>query len=192
MTQSAGYNESYGYIWQSLSYKYIKIKEFGRHDDERRAVLRGTGSSPWDDHLSVMTFVTLDGTNHEVYEDDNNEDVVVDKVPSSMTPSSSSLLQPITINNDGTASMVKTNAIVPMGDNQSLAAETTSWNIMGGQLTGNVVDHVPVMNLSYDDSANTDEEGNVNNEVAGGDEEQTSSSNITCIQAMPYRMIHQS
>ena len=57
-----------------------------------RAVLRGTGSSPWDDQLSVMTFTTLDSTNHEVYEDDNNEDVVVDKVPSSMTPSSSSLL----------------------------------------------------------------------------------------------------
>ena len=49
---------------------------------------------------------------------------------------------------------------------------------MGGQVTGNVVDHVPVMNLSYDDSANTVKEGKVNNEVEGKDE-QTSSSNIT-------------
>jgi hypothetical protein len=77
--------------------------------------------------------------------------------------------------------MVTTNAIVPMGDNQSLAKETmTSWNTMGGQLTGNVVDHLPVMNfLSYDDSANTVKEGKVNNEVEGGKDEQTSSSNIT-------------
>ena len=77
--------------------------------------------------------------------------------------------------------MVMTNAIVPMGDNQSLAKETmTSWNTMGGQLTGNVVDHLPVMNfLSYDDSANTVKEGKVNNEVEGGKDEQTSSSNIT-------------
>ena len=160
-------------------YRTNTLKSKNSATTTNRAVLRGTGSSPWDDQLSVMTFTTLDGTNHQVYEDDKNEDVVVDKVPSSMTPSSSSLLQPMTINNDGTASMVTTNAIVPMGDNQSLAAETTSWNTMGGQLTGNVVDHVPVMNLSYDDSANTDEEGKVNNEVVGGDEEQTSSSNIT-------------
>jgi hypothetical protein len=92
---------------------------------------RAVRGSTYDDQYSVVTFATMTtvGGGGMGIEDDNDQDVV-DKVPSLLASTTTD-----------TTSIV-TNDTVLMGDNRSLATWATT-NTMGGQLTGNVIDHVP-------------------------------------------------
>jgi hypothetical protein len=84
------------------------------------------------DDQSVVTFGTVEamgpgGTDVVIDLAESTEQDMVDKIPH--IP-------------DHTDNSMVTNDTVQMGDNQSLATWATT-NTMGGQLTGNVVDHVP-------------------------------------------------
>ena len=109
---------------QQLSSSTGKSKQTSLSGTTNRAV-RG---SVLDDQYSVVTFATMTTAGGGVSIMDNITQEVVDKVPS---------LFAIT---DSTS--IVTNDTVLMGDNQSLETWATT-NTMGGQLTGNVIDHVP-------------------------------------------------
>ncbi|KAL7538092.1 hypothetical protein ACHAXR_008981 [Thalassiosira sp. AJA248-18] len=103
------------------------------------------------DDQSVVTFATMTTVGGMDRGGIQQQDVV-DKVPSFPPPRSST--------------SIVTNETVQMGDNQSLATWATT-NTMGGQLTGNVVDHVP-----HQKTNDNDDEGDE-------EEEEEESSNIT-------------
>jgi hypothetical protein len=95
------------------------------------------------DDQSVVTFatVTTAGMDRGNGGSANN---MVDKVPSFAAQRMD-------------ATSIITNETVQMGDNQSLMTWATT-NTMGGQLTGNVVDHVPIADTTASDDVEIDEE----------------------------------
>ncbi len=109
---------------QQLSMGTGKSKQTSLSGTTNRAV-RG---STLDDQYSVVTFATMATAGGGVSIMENNAQEVVDKVPSLLATTKST--------------SIVTNDTVLMGDNQSLATWATT-NTMGGQLTGNVIDHVP-------------------------------------------------
>ena len=101
------------------------------HKGQSAASISGTTNHavrPTGDDQSIVTFATMTTVGGGGMDRGRTDDIV-DKVP---------LFAPRT----DTTSII-TNDTVQMGDNQSLATWATTNTMGGGQLTGNVVDHVP-------------------------------------------------